>query len=196
MRRVLLFAEDEGHETIMVPLVEKVASEEDLEVHVEVRSAVGGAGRMTRELKRFLRDLDRGTQPVWDLLVVARDANCQGFRARQKELEALLEPRDAVLAVPNPHVERWLLLDGHAFGAVLGRGCRAPDSKCDKGRYKALLREAVVASGRQPVTGGLEFAGDIVRAMDLPRSQRQDPSLAHFVRDLRAAFHRWRVEGP
>ena len=34
-----------------------------------------------------------------------------------------------VLAVPDPHVERWLLLDGAAFKAAVGHGCDAPDQK-------------------------------------------------------------------
>ena len=41
--------------------------------------------------------------------------------------------------VPNPHVERWLLLDGAAFKAAVGHGCDAPDQKCDRGRYKERL---------------------------------------------------------
>ena len=41
-----------------------------------------------------------------------------------------------ILAPPDPHVERWLLLDGAAYKAVFGKGCDTPDLKCDRNHYK------------------------------------------------------------
>ena len=91
----------------------------------------------------------------------------------------------------------WLMLDGAAFRAVLGRGCDAPDRKCSRDRYKYLLAEAVHASGIAPDFGGIEFARDIVSRMDIDRAARADPSLRRFVDDLSHGFSRiheaWRL---
>ena len=39
-------------------------------------------------------------------------------------------PGAIVKAIPEPHIERWLLLDGAASRAAVGKGCQAPDLKC------------------------------------------------------------------
>ena len=96
-----------------------------------------------------------------------------------------------VLAIPDPHIERWLLLDGAAFKTVFGIGCDAPDQKCDRGRYKQRLIEAVHAAGTTPLLGGIEYAEDIVMAMDIDRASRLDRSFKRFVEDLRDAFQGW-----
>lgn len=98
-----------------------------------------------------------------------------------------------VVAVPDPHIERWLLLDGEAFKAALGRGCDAPDRKCDRDRYKQRLIEAVRDAGAIPILSGLEHAEDIVRRMDVERTTRADRSFKRFVEDLRATFRGWRA---
>jgi hypothetical protein len=90
-------------------------------------------------------------------------------------------------------VERWLLLDSQAFKAVLHRGCDAPDQKCDRDRYKQLLDKAVRDAGVEPLLGGVEFAEDILRVMNLDRAGKSDASFAHLLRDLRAAFQRWSI---
>ncbi len=97
-----------------------------------------------------------------------------------------------VLAVPDPHVERWLLLDGAAFKAVFGQGREAPDRKCSRNRYKDLLIAAIRAAGRTTYLGGIEYAEDIVHRMDLDRAARSDASLRSFIDDLRTAIRGWR----
>jgi hypothetical protein len=82
------------------------------------------------------------------------------------------------------------LLDGAAFRAVFGRGCDAPDLKCSRDRYKERLIEAIHAAGVTPSLGGIEFAEDIVRHMDIDRAAQADKSLERFVEDLRRAFRR------
>jgi len=99
-----------------------------------------------------------------------------------------------IFAVPDPHVERWLLLDGAAFKTVFGKGCNAPDLKCDRDRYKERLMKAIHDTGVTPSLGGIEFAENIVREMDIQRASR-DPSFKDFVDELRSRFHGWRA-GP
>ena len=60
------------------------------------------------------------------VVVGATDANCHGFRERVRRIDPENPPTPVVLAVPDPHVERWLLLDGAAFKAVSARDARLP----------------------------------------------------------------------
>jgi len=80
------------------------------------------------------------------------------------------------------------LLDGAAFKLVLGYGCRAPDRKCARDRYKQALVEAILEADITPSLGGIEFAEDIIRAMDLDLAASADPSLRHFLDNLRSAL--------
>ena len=84
-------------------------------------------------------------------------------------------------AIPDPHIERWLLVDSAAFKAVLGVGCEAPDPKCQRDRYKRLLREAIQKAGINPSLGGIEYAADIVAEMDFTHVPHPDESLAKFI---------------
>jgi hypothetical protein len=96
-----------------------------------------------------------------------------------------------VCAIPDPHIERWLLLDSAAFKSIFGRGCKAPDQKCERDRYKRLLSEAVQATGVVPPLGGIEYAEDIVTAMDLGKMENTNASLGRFLKDLRNIFKQW-----
>ena len=191
MREIALFGEDFAHQEVIGALVERLADECGIDVRLDWRSAVRGHGRVVQEFRRYLQDLARqGTRP--DPIVVATDANCRGWSERAREIDNPDALAPTVLAVPDPHIERWLLLDGAAFKSVFGKGCDAPDRKCDRDRYKQRLAEAIHTTGIIPILGGIEFAEDIVRAMDVERAIRADRSLERFVDDLRAAFRQWR----
>ena len=191
-----MFGEDYAHEVVLHTLLNRLAADHGVSVEIHVRSATGGHGRMIQELKQYLAELRRGRAPLPDLFVVARDANCIGYADRVKEINAVVNDYQGFigLAVPDPHMERWLLIDSHAFKEVLGKGCQAPDSKCDRDRYKQLLADAVRTAGVDPPLGGVEYAEEIIRAMDLDRASGNDVSFAHLLRDLRSAFHRWEVK--
>ena len=190
MREIALFVEDNAHRQVVGALLERLANESGIAVQLDWRSAIHGHGRVARELKRYLDDLTRhGGHP--DLIVVATDANCRGSQQRIKDIDAPTAVSPVVLAVPDPHIERWLLLDGAAFKSVFGKGCDAPDHKCDRGRYKHQLFEAIRATGVVPRLGGIEFAEDLVRHMDIEGAARADPSLRRFVDALRRIFRQW-----
>ena len=148
---------------------------------------------VVREFGRYLRDLERQQAAAPDLIVVATDANCKGRNERLKEFRGLAAPVTTVFAIPDPHIERWLLLDGAAFRRVFGQGCNAPDLKCDRDKYKRRLIEAIRAAGVAPNIGGLEYAEDIARAMNVVRAARADLSFRRFVEDLDAALRRTRL---
>lgn len=195
MRDIALFVEDQAHKEFLAALLQRLAAEAGIQVHMDWRNARRGHGAVVTELKQFLRDLMRGRDNLPDLLVVATDANCRGLveRLRQINAETGKIAVPTVCAVPVPHIERWLLADSAAFKAVFGRGCDAPDTKCERAHYKKVLIDAIRASGIVPSLGGIEFADDIVNAMDLSRVAGTDASLGRFVEEMRAVFKGWRA---
>jgi len=129
MRNVMLFCEDVAHETVLSAILKAVADTHQVPIDVHIRSATGGSGRVVRELKQFVRDLNKRGLTLPDLLVVGRDANCKGVNDREKEFEQIMKEykNSFVFAIPDPHIERWLLLDSAAFKGVIGKGCSLPD---------------------------------------------------------------------
>ncbi len=194
MRDVALFVEDDAHRQIIGPLVERIAEEQRAAIRLDWRTALRGHGRVVQELRDYLRDLDRmGAAAFPHLIIIATDANCAGLNHRAQQLRQHTQDASApvVLAIPDPHVERWLLLDGAAFKTAVGQGCSAPDQKCDRNRYKQRLIEAIRDAGVTPILGGLEYAEDIVREMDIGRAAQADKSFGRFVHGLRTAFRAW-----
>ena len=188
MPELALFVEDFAHRQVIGALVRRLAADIGLDVRLEWRSARRGYGRVVSEFNDYMRDLGRQGDPVPDLIVVATDANCKGLTERMREIGSPHAPAPLVRAIPDPHIERWLLLDGAAFKTVFGRGCDAPDQKCDRGRYKQRLIEAIFAAGTTPNLGGLEVAEDIVQCMDIERAEQADDSFRRFVSSLRNAL--------
>lgn len=84
-----------------------------------------------------------------------------------------------------------MLLDGAAFRQAFGRGCDAPDLRCDRDLYKQRLVAAILAAGITPTLGGIEFASDIIQNLDIDRAARSDASLNHFVSEIRQTFRQW-----
>lgn len=71
------------------------------------------------------------------MIVVGTDGNCKGYAARRHEIQKVAESYPelgglVVYGIPDPHVERWLLVDPQAFKQVLGRGCDLPQHKCER----------------------------------------------------------------
>ncbi|MYH60394.1 MAG: hypothetical protein F4148_01015 [Caldilineaceae bacterium SB0675_bin_29] len=193
MRDIALFGEDYAHQQVIGALVRRIAAEYDIDVRLNWRSAVRGHGRVVEELKSYIRDLNRQGTPWPHLIIVATDANCTGLNERCKEIGHLDAPAPVLLAIPDPHIERWLLLDGAAFKAVFGRGCQAPDRKCNRELYKQKLIEEIRAADGTSIFGGIEYAEDILFHMDIDRAARADDALQRFVRDLRFTFRGWRM---
>ena len=191
MREIALFGEDIGHEKVIGALVNRIGREMRIETRLDWRSATGGHGKVAQEFKRYLRDLRQPSDRRPDLIVVATDANCKGLNERRKEIAVSDATTTVIHAIPDPHIERWLLLDSAAFRNVFGSGCDAPDKKCSRGRYKTRLIKAIHEAGGTPGIGGIEFAEDIVGAMDIKHVSQQDKSFQQFIRALRNAFIDW-----
>jgi hypothetical protein len=126
------------------------------------------------------------------------DANCQGHKGRKDLMDGVLAhyPEFQQLvsyAIPDPHIERWMLADPKAFQTVFGRGCTLPAIKRAKDEYKKLLRREIRVSGREAPLGGEEFSEDIVMAMNLGQVEAREPSPGLFLRSLKAQFNAWRA---
>jgi hypothetical protein len=198
MPSVSLFCEDSFHEKFLGALLRRFEAKHKVGMHARFLSAQGGLPKMHGELRSFLRDLERERRPLPDAIIVVADANCLGYNARKGSLASASEHHGVLqplisYAIPDPHIERWMLADPAAFQQVFGRGCTLPAIKCAKDEYKRLLRKEIRASGIEAPLGGEEFAEDIVSVMNLAQVQTREPSLGLLLRDLRGLFNRWRA---
>jgi len=195
--RIGYFLEDIGQERFLTALVNRIAQEMGLPSHGlrhEVRNATGGRGAVLDELRRFLRDVNHERERPFALLIVAIDGDCHGYRERRDEIRAIVEqsgyPGPVICAVPDPHIERWYLADPHGLQQVLEVGSipKVPAYKCERGRYKQALREAIRQTGIAPPLGGLEYGSDIAETLDLYAVGKVDVGFKHFVDELRAGL--------
>jgi hypothetical protein len=85
--------------------------------------------------------------------------------------------------VPDPHVERWYLLDPSALSNAAGISemPALPAHKCEKNYYKQLLRSAFNNSSIIPLLGGTEYGPLVADKMDLYAASKADHGLAEFV---------------
>jgi len=193
MRRIALFVEDHAHQQFLGALLQRLAEENGVAIRLDWRNARRGHGAVVKEFRQYLRDVQRQGDEQPDLIVAATDANCKGLRERTNALSGVTQSVDLkiVFAVPDPHIERWLLVDSGAFKKVFGRGCNAPDQKCERARYKKMLIDAIRESGITPSLGGIEYAEDIVKEMDLGQAARNDASLQRLLEEFNAVFREW-----
>jgi len=185
MIRIVLLGEDAAHEDFLRALLERLQTQIGVHLDIKLRSSFRGGSRVFRELDTYMRELEKGMQARPDLLVVAVDANCKGLQNRRQEVLEHI-PSDfrdfTVLAIPDPHIERWMLLDSSAFKRVFGKGCAVPDKKCERDRYKKMLRDEIRAAGYNPIMGGMEWADDLLKEMDFSRIH--DKSLKTFLDEM------------
>ncbi len=193
--RVLHFLEDIAQEGFITALVKRVASDESIAsgcIDHDIRSARGGS-KVTTEFRRFLKDTERSTVAETDFLVVAVDGNCQGYEERVKRLKKCIKGNHpfngkVVYAVPDPHIERWYLIDQRALktGVGLDKAPALPKYKCEKDYYKQLLRQALRDANINSLLGGVEYAERIVENIQRLESLSQgDAGFGVFVRDLK-----------
>ncbi len=184
-----LFVEDRAFEEFLLALLNRVASQYQKTLQIHVRSARGGHARVLSELalyqKSVLKQVSNLSMP--DLLVVGIDANCHRFHIAHQEIQttvlAQFQHRTAI-ACPDPHIERWYLADPAAFHEAVGITPRAGRRKCEKDRYKDILAQAVAEAGHATMLGGIEFARDIVNALDFYRASKAERSFKAFLDEL------------
>lgn len=202
-RRILYFLEDRAQEGFIKALVERAAEEGLIPASSlthDIRSARYGS-RVLREFKNFLRDTRKTEPSEVDLLIVAIDGNCKGHRDRIRQLERMIKPnhpfKDRVIyAVPDPHIERWYIMDQRAFknGVGLDKAPDLPPYKCKKAHYKQAVNQALKESGVSSLLGGAEYAERIVASIkDLESFGGKNAGCKTFLEDLRNMFKRRRM---
>jgi hypothetical protein len=179
----------------MTALLQRLAHELKVSLRVTPYSASGGFPRVHTEFQKFLRDLASNRIQTPDAIILVTDSNCVGQPARKKRFRPAIDrfPNlDSIIhfAIPDPHIERWMLLDANAFKAVFERGCTLPTIKCDKDEYKRLLLNEIRLAGIEPPLGGEEYVTDIVAAMDLNRAAQSEPSFGAAYSTLRSLLVR------
>lgn len=194
------FLEDRGHENLLKAFVARVAKEKGLKPDDwldEVRAATGG--KSIEAYRNFLKDIIYKDKPIpFDILIVGSDGNCMGYLDKKNQLLGYAEktkfPRPDILifAIPDPHIERWYMLDPQGFNKAIGAGALPilPTYKCERGLYKKVMREAIASSGIMAQFGGYEYGERIVEEMDLYEAAKADSSLKHFIDDLSDALTR------
>ena len=188
-----LFVEDRAHEEFLKPLILRIAREERVSVSVRVRSARGGHGRAMQEYKLYQDLLEKGLlgEVAPDLIIVAVDGNCLTFNKKRDEIQRATKSSLAarlVAACPDPHVERWYLSDLNSFHDIVGYRPTVGRRKCARDYYKNVLIKAIQKAGYPISLNGVEFAPELIAAMDLYRAGQSNHSLKAFVDDLRGRF--------
>jgi hypothetical protein len=195
MIRVDLYCEDRGHEDFVRALLLRLGREEAVELALQVRAGRGGHAAALTEFDTWQRAKRRGTDnETPDLLILVIDGNCEGPTQAKKRISEAVDPwifPRFVVGCPDPHVERWCLADPPTFAEVVGRAPGPDPGKCERQIYKHLLRENILAAGQPILTDAMEFAPDLVAAMDLYRAGKSQPSLRHFVDELRGALRHY-----
>jgi len=148
----------------------------------------GGNGERAFKYAKTCRD----PRQTSDLLVIASDANCSTFVKKRNEIQKRLKdyPGPIALALPDPHIEHWLLLDPRAFqqGVDIAQGIELPQYKCDKNYYKTELNRLLQSEGIVPqFPGGIEFAPDIIKHLNMPLACK-DTSFKEFFTAVRTCL--------
>ena len=193
MRNINLFVEDVTHEDFLTALIQRLADVYNIEINIKASSVRGGHGKVITELRQYLRDLQHDEEELPDLAIVGTDSNCKGLSERETEINQVTSSfGDFVISmIPEPHIERWLLLDSEAFKTVFGKGCLAPDQKCERGRYKNMLLNAIYEATMISPIDGIERVEDLVHAMHLQHLEQNDRSARRFLRALQRRFRMW-----
>lgn len=194
MYNISLFVEDGAHEDFLTALVQRLADTYQVEVHLLPYSVRGGRGKVINALKRYQQELLLNQEELPHLIIVGIDGNCMRPPAREREINQVLSgfADFAICAIPDPHIERWLLLDAEAFKSVFGSGCLTPDRKCERDRYKRLLMNAIYEVGANPTLAGTRHVADLVNAMNFQRLARRHDSLGRLFKALQQQFEKWR----
>ena len=193
MRNISLFVEDTVYGDFLVALVQRIANAYNIEIKVKVSSVRGGHETVITELRQYQQDLQHNDEDLPDLVIVGTDSNDKGFLQLEKEINQATSdlPDRVIYMIPQPYIERWLLLDAEAFKKVFGKGCSVPKRKCDRERYKRLLLKAIRDAGVIPLLGGIEHIADLVNAMDLQHLEQSDRSFRRFFRALQHQLEAW-----
>ena len=186
---VSAFYEDAAHEAVVGAFFRTHCDAIGVNALLRVRNNAGGHGAMTHAVRSFFSATKRG-EIAGDAFLIARDGNGIGVVERERELKAICEQLEIavpiVYAIPEPHIEHWLLLDPHAIKTVFGVRFDEVAHHPNRGGYKNALAQVCVAANINSPTGGIEFADDIVAVANLQQIRQRDNSVDRFLRGIEA----------
>ena len=189
--KILFFVEDNAQEQILPGLFVRIAEGQGIpHGGLDIQIPYSSGGGSIKALKDYARDY--GKDNLADCIVLGSDGNCNGLNKKRQSLEKNLRPLDLpqtiILAIPNPHIERWYMLDSKALSEAVGESVmdHAPRQKCEKGHYKQLLKDAIQSAGVVPLQGGAEYGGEIAKSLDLYKVSKSEPGFAYFEEQVRA----------
>jgi hypothetical protein len=177
-------------------LVNRIATEKGFSGNLYLLQTISARGSRVQD--RFAEFVQQATSNpgLFDLLIVAHDGNCMGSVEREEELRKKVEKYmkalrgKLIFAIPNPHIERWYLLDKRAFSRSTGiRGePKVPTYKCRRDIYKEAVRQALAASGIRALLDGAQYGERIATNMNLHAAGKLDAGLKRFVTELGGFF--------
>ncbi len=191
-RTIALALEDRAHETVILALLARIFSDEGQDLHHWELAVLSKRGGVSLEYAYDYAKKCGGPGQACDLLIVASDANCSSFVKKRNEIQKHFRQYAGriALALPDPHIEHWLLLDRKAFqqGVDIPHGIVLPQCKCDKNYYKTEMNRLLKSEGIVPqFPGGIEFAPDIIKHLDIPLACK-DTSFNEFYTGVRACL--------
>lgn len=190
--RVYIIAEDAAQESVTRALLRRISREEGVRVSVSI-AIKGGYGGVLTEIKGFQRALEQLAIPAGspDLLLVLGDANCHNFQERKSDIISAINTNIfpfLVIGCPDPHVEKWLLIDQHALRSLFGVSTNISLDKCIRDYYKKELQKVIRLAGWPMTQEGIEYSYDIIQNIDFPRAERNDHSFKDFICGLRSTL--------
>ena len=200
MRKIVLFGEDIAHKQVIESLVLRLAQEAGERVNLSWECERGGSVVDTA-FKIYLRELKQNITSSPSLIIIIKDGNRQGLNKRYKEVNDNIMKElsnnnlviEYIIGIPDPHIERWLLLDSEAFKIAVGKGCNPPSYSPERDYYKKYLLNAIREAEKTPVLGGIEFAEEIVKYMNIEKAMNADKSFKRFAKDVKDIFKQWKL---
>lgn len=191
MINIGLFVEDDAHERFIKRFIKRFAEKYNVTYAISMRMVTGGYGAVIQELDSYVRDLNRMHTSYFDTIIIVKDANCSRWQDMRRKILRKFTQFNTIFAIPEPHIERWYLIDPSAIKKVIGQGYTTPSGKCGKNTrdyYKQELYHAINQVGINPPLGGIEYAEDIVDNIDLDRVDWEDQSFSKFLNEMNNYF--------
>jgi len=187
MNSIVLFCEDSAHEKFITSLISRLKLELNKDITVIVGVANGGKGVVITKVREYFKKVKEQRVAFPDGVIVGVDANSSGVHKTKKSIYECVPEElwgKVITAIPNPHIERWLLEDPNAFRQVFGKGCDFPRGRSSRDLFKRhLVDQIIAAKGIRPPLGGLEYIDDIVNVMDIDGFRSKGDSLGRFLSD-------------
>ena len=166
----------------------RFAEKYNVEYDIFIRTVIGGTGAVKSELTKYARELALLKGQFYDVIIIVKDANCQRWQDIKRWITSKFKQINTIFAIPEPHIEKWYLIDPSAIKKIIGHGYTTPSGKCDRDYYKQELFKAIRQAGIIPPLGGIEYANDIVDYINIDKMDWGDRSFLSFMSEMHRVF--------